>query len=378
MQGQLRSGGWTYSIQFDPKQRWQYDYRVNSAEASKARRERGASDRNTTTLDDDTTQAALRFLMEMDLELAFKDKAIHEAVEYGLQQLIAAQYPIGAWPQRFNRPPDAAKFPVLPARYPETWSREYPREPYYSHYTFNDNAQARTIELFFLAHEIYGRPEYLQAAMRGADFILLAQMPEPQPAWAQQYNARMEPAWARRFEPPAITGSESQSVLRTLILAYGYTGDRKYLEPVPRALAYLKQSRLPDGRLARFYELKTNRPLYFVRDTYELTYDDSNLPTHYSFKVESRLDAIEEAYQEALRTPADKLKPRTARPRPGQARPSRDLEQQVRRVIDALDERGAWVECNKQSTLKAEQVIDMRTLIRNVDTLARYLGTRDS
>lgn len=378
IQGQLQSGGWTYSIHFDPKQRQRYAYRADNAPAKPTGRDRGANDRNVTTLDDDTTQSAVRFLMEMDLELKFQDQAIHEAVEFALKQLIAAQYPNGAWPQRFDQPPDAEKFPVLQARYPETWPREFPRESYYNYYTFNDNAQARTIELFFLAHEIYGREEYLQAARRGADFILLAQMPEPQPAWAQQYNARMEPAWARKFEPPAITGSESQSILRTLILAYRYTGDRKYLEPIPQAVAYLKKSLLPDGRLARFYELTTNRPLYFVRDTYELTYDDSNLPTHYSFKVESRLDAIEEAYQEALRTPADKLKPRTARPRPGQARPSRDLEQQVRRVIDALDERGAWVECNKQSTLKAEQVIDMRTLIRNVDTLARYLGTRDS
>ena len=52
---------------------------------------------------------------------------------------------------------------------------------------------------------------------------------------------------------------------------------------MPPALAYLKKSLLPDGRLARFYELKTNKPLYFTK-TYELTYDDSDMPTHYSFK----------------------------------------------------------------------------------------------
>jgi len=378
VQGQLQSGGWTYSIDFDPKQRQRYAYRVDNAPAKPMGRDRGANDRNVTTLDDDTTQAAVRFLMEMDLELEFKDQAIHEAVEYALQHLIAAQYPNGAWPQRFDRPPDAAKFPVLQARYPESWSRAFPREPYYNYYTFNDNAQARTIELFFLAHEIYNRPEYLQAAARGADFILLSQMPEPQPAWAQQYNARMEPAWARKFEPPAITSSESQSILRTLILAYRHTSDRKYLEPIPRAVAYLKKSLLPDGRLARFYELKTNRPLYFVRDTYELTYNDSNLPTHYSFKVESRLDAIEAAYQEALNTPAEKLKPRTVRPSPTKERPSRSLEQQVRQLIGSLDDRGAWLESNDRRTLQAKRVIETRTLIRNLDTLSRYLGTRDN
>ena len=69
---------------------------------------------------------------------------------------------------------------------------------------------------------------------------------------------------------------------------YRVTGDKKYLEPIPRALAYLKKSRLPDGRLARYYELKTNRPLYMTRDgdEYSLTYDDSQ--TARPLRLESR------------------------------------------------------------------------------------------
>jgi hypothetical protein len=59
------------------------------------------------------------------------------------------------------------------------------------------------------------------------------------------------------------------------------------LEPVPRAIAYLKRSRLPDGRLARFYELRTNRPLYFTKD-YKLTFSDADVPTHYAFKSTTR------------------------------------------------------------------------------------------
>ncbi|MDG1896446.1 MAG: hypothetical protein P8J37_16205 [Fuerstiella sp.] len=39
------------------------------------------------------------------------------------------------------------------------------------------------------------------------------------------------------------------------------TNDRRYLEPVPPALAYLQRSVLTDGRLARYYELRTNRPI---------------------------------------------------------------------------------------------------------------------
>ena len=33
---------------------------------------------------------------------------------------------------------------------------------------------------------------------------------------------------------------------------------------------------------------------------YSLTYDDSKLPKHYGWKIESRLDAIEQAYKAAI------------------------------------------------------------------------------
>ena len=37
-----------------------------------------------------------------------------------------------------------------------------------------------------------GDDTYLEAAKRGGDFLVLAQLPEPQPGWAQQYNFDME------------------------------------------------------------------------------------------------------------------------------------------------------------------------------------------
>src|SRR5210317_2163203 len=107
------------------------------------------------------------------------------------------------------------------------------------------------------AEEIYGDPKYRDAAEKAGNFILLAQMPEPQPAWAQQYDFEMHPTWARKFEPPAVTGGESQGVLRTLLMLYRNTGESKFLEPIPRAIDYLRRSRLSDGRFARFYELES-------------------------------------------------------------------------------------------------------------------------
>lgn len=367
VRGQLRSGGWDYRIEFDPQRRQRYAYRVDPPSE-------GSRQRNTSTLDDNTTQAALRLLMRLDKTLDFDDAKIHEAAQFGLSALLSVQYPNGAWPQRFERPPNAREHPVNKASYPESWSRIFPGRGYSGDYTFNDNAIGDVIEVMFEARRTYGAEEYRASAERCGDFILLAQMPQPQPAWAQQYDADMHPAWARKFEPPAVTGGESQGVLRTLLQVYRETGDKKYLEPIPRAIAYFRRSRLPDGRLARFYELKTNKPLYFTRK-YELTYNDDDTPTHYSFKAGNGIDSIERAYQQLL-----KLDPKQLQPPPSTVRtkPSQSQMRQVRSVIAALDGQGRWVEDGRLRYHGADdptrRVIDCRTFIQNVRILSAYLA----
>jgi hypothetical protein len=244
-----------------------------------------------------------------------------------------------------------------------------------SYYTLNDNTLADTLALMFEAAEIYGDKRFAEAGRRGGDFLILAQMPAPQPAWAQQYNARMEPAWARKFEPPAVTGGESQGAIRILMEVYRQTGDKKYLEPIPRALAYLKQSTLPSGRMARFYELETNKPLYFTKQ-YELVYTDDDLPTHYGFITSSNLRRIGADYERLLATDPAKLKPAK---KPEKNEPSGALTNAARAAIDALDTRGAWVEKGKLKSetdpdAKAERIITTGTFIKNVETLSRFVA----
>src|SRR5690606_5744361 len=111
-------------------------------------------------------------------------------------------------------------------------------------YTINDSTLRDLIRTMLLAHEIYGDERFLASAKKGGDFLMLAQMPAPQPAWAQQYNFAMQPTWARRFEPPGVSGGESQQVMQTLIELALYTGDPRYLEPLPRAIEYLRASLL--------------------------------------------------------------------------------------------------------------------------------------
>ena len=90
------------------------------------------------------------------------------------------------------------------------------------------------IDTMLLAHRVYQDDRYLDAARQAGDFLILAQMPDPQPAWAQQYDAQMHPVWGRKFEPPAISGGESQEILFALMRLYAATGEKISSNPSPR------------------------------------------------------------------------------------------------------------------------------------------------
>jgi hypothetical protein len=385
VKGQLCSGGFDYSIEFRPAERAKFPYRAdNNCAPGKA------TLKTVTTLDDNVTQACTRLLMRIDKALKFEDKAIHEAARFALDSLIQAQYPNGAWPQRYLQFPDPAKHPVKRASYPATWPRKWPGDNYQLLYTFNDNSIVDAIDTMLEASRIYNEPRYRASAEKGGGFLLLAQMPDPQPAWAQQYDADMHPAWARLFEPPSVTGGESQGILRMLLVLYRETGDRKYLEPVPRALAYLKRSALPpvanpseirrrvrgDVVLARFYELQTNRPLYITKGTqirarglnvgredgYELSYTDESVITHYGVLVSgSELAAIEKEYLSVSKADPSSIR----RPdnlhglSPWSERQSRSTPkpEAVQSILSSIDARGAWTQ---QGIIgKADRVISV-------------------
>lgn len=370
IRGQLQSGGWYVSIDFDPQARRKIAYRADSPA--------GKSDKlaNRTTLDDNKTQSSVLFLMRLDAATEFKDAKLHEAAIYALDGLVKAQCPNGAWPQQFDGPCDPAAFPIVKASYPETWSRTHPGDKYLSHYTFNDGNIGHVIRLLLEASRTYGESQYRAAAEKAGDFIRLAQMPAPQPAWAQQYDAAMHPAWARKFEPPSITGGESQDNILTLVELFRATGEKRFLEPVPAALAYLKNSQLEGGKLARFYELQTNKPLYFTKQ-YELTYDDGDVPTHYGFQVSSKLQQLQKSYEAAL---AETVPATIPAPQPKRVKWSRGVAAEAKKLSAALDDRGAWVEEGRLKNFgdddPTRRIITTRTFVENALTLARAAAAK--
>lgn len=265
--GQLESGGWTYVIEFDPKLRPQWAYRVDAARDAVDFKSR----KNTTTFDDNNTQGVLQFLMRF-LDVATnlppeELKPVRAALDFGLARMVDAQYPVGAWPQRFTgQTYDPAKHPIRAASIQSNWPRQWPRADYGGFYTLNDNTQSDCIRTMLQAHRHTGADRFLAAARRGGEFLVRAQLPEPQPAWAQQYNHQMEPAWARAFEPPAVCAGESSGVVRTLGQLYLETGEQKFLQPIPAFIAWAQRSQIAPNRWARLYELGTNKPIYGDRD----------------------------------------------------------------------------------------------------------------
>ncbi len=357
--GQLKSGGWTNVIDYNPRGR-----------VSQYRNGRGGG-KNNSSFDDGQSQSAIRLLIHVDKALGFKHDAIHEAAKVGLNALLGAQFPNGAFPQVWTKP--VTRQEILKASYPDyDWRSEGRIKNYWDMYTLNDDVCGYIAETLIDAYHIYNDERFMAALKRLGDFLILSQMPDPQPGWTQQYNYEMKPIWARKFEPPAISGDESQEAIETLMEIYRVTKDRKYLEPIPRSIAYLKRSLLRDGRLSRYYELKTNRPLYMFRrgDVYTLTYDDSKLPKHYGWKIESRLGEIAKQYYNLKRN-VPSVKRRT----------SVNLEEQVRNIVSSLDRQGRWMSIYRGEGLVGQpkfkldsSYISSAVFSRNIELLSEYLN----
>ena len=363
--GQLKSGGWTNSIDFDPKSKLAGLYRNGRGKG-----------KNNSSLDDDQSGSALRFLVRLNQALKGKDRRISEALEVGLKSLLDAQFPNGAFPQVWTKPVE--RYPIVNAQYPEyDWKTENRIKNYWDLYTINDNVTGSVARTLIVAHQASGKKIFLDRLKRLGDFLIRAQMPIPQRGWAQQYDYQMRPVWARRFEPPALGSDETQETIETLLLISVYTKDVNYLPPIPGALRWLEKSKLNKGDLARYYELKTNRPLYMNRNgkNYFLTYSDKNLPSHYGWKIRNRTSEIRDLYEKVKANQLDFEELLNEVDGKYQSSTNKICE-----IVDSLDSKGRWVTLYKNQKLvgqpkfaRNEAFLSSRVFADNVKRLSNYL-----
>ncbi|MDZ4852996.1 MAG: pectate lyase [Pirellulaceae bacterium] len=359
--GQVKSGGWRNAIDFDPKG-------TNAAQYRNGKGNNKGS--NSSSLDDGQTQSALQFLTLADKALGFENATIHESVAIGFRALLEAQFSNGGFPQVWTGPVTSQK--PTQANYPEyDWRTEGRIKNYWDMYTLNDNTTGYIAQALVEASHVYQDAKYKEALKRLGDFIILAQMPDPQPGWAQQYNFAMQPIWARKFEPPGVSGDETQEAIETLMLIYRETNDARYLAPIPKALQWLRKSMLPGNLLARYYELKTNRPLYMERvgEKYSLTYDDQRLPEHYRWKTESRVELLEKRLQQCKAGKIEEAKPSQA-----------ELTRQAASIVKQLDVDGRWVTTFSGERLvgqpkftAGDRYLSSQIFSKNLTALAEFL-----
>ncbi|MFO1486052.1 MAG: hypothetical protein U1F71_22005 [Verrucomicrobiaceae bacterium] len=396
---QLASGGWDYSGHFDAKGRESKLYRRDVdgkllPTPSASGREAGwhnwkrQDKKNYSTYDDDVSQAATRLLVRVDHALGGKDAEIKEAADFALHTIIMTQYPAGGWSANFDdapaAPPPDSMYPVKAGNYPADWPRKWPKD-FSGCYVLNDNTHATLMATLLLAWQLRGDQKYLDAAKRGGDFLVTAQMPDPQPAWGQQYNAEMQPVWSRQFEPTAICGRESQAAMWALLKLAAATGDKKYLASVAKAITYLRTVLLPGNQVARFYELQTNKPLYFERGPggkgFELTYSDKKASSNYGWKWDSELDALQSFGSKVSR--GEKVEfPRVEKERWS----SPPTDQDTATILKEMkpdgswsatdDERGIMRDASGKKTKPAGGVIYSLDFVQNVKALSTWLKTQ--
>ncbi len=249
--GQRPGGGWHYMIDFEPRgvQEW---YRDHASKFKWGMEEQRFFNGNA-TFDDGNSQSATRFLLR--LYLVRKDPRFKAPLLKALNFILRAQYPNGAFPQRFP-----LHYDFIHDGFPD----------YTPYYTLNDGAMVATVRVLVDAYENLGDKRYLESARRAVDFFIAVQGPEDQAAWAEQYHPdTMRPEKARTHEPAGFVIRESEQVIETLETFYKMTGDRRYLRPIPGCLAWfdrvnneaLELKRVP----ARYYEPGTNLPIYVLR-----------------------------------------------------------------------------------------------------------------
>ena len=228
------------------------------------------------TIDNKATTTPMRYLALMTQ--ATGEAKYKKSFLRGLDYLLAAQYANGGWPQFY------------PLR----------DRGYYSEITYNDNAMMNV--LFLLRDVAEGENPYefvdaehrartATAVEKGIDCILKTQIKVEGKltAWCAQYDEKtLQPAWARNFEPPSLSGDESVDIVDFLMeiknpkpeIIAAIEGAMAWFDAVQISGLRYHRGIAADGQRdgwtepdpsaeplwARFYEIGTNRPIFVGRD----------------------------------------------------------------------------------------------------------------
>jgi hypothetical protein len=200
-----------------------------------------------TTLDDDVTSGPIRLLLALWQETGVE--RYRTAAERGLDLLLHAQLPSGAWPLTWR------------AAWVRALSPSFEDLP-----SLNDAATASVITAMLAGATTLGRDDLLDAARRAGDWLIRVQAAAPHAGWAQQYDAAGEPAAGRRFELPALASWETRYAVEALLALAAATGDARFCAPVPAALRWLADTAIGPDCWARYYDPASGEAFFAAAD----------------------------------------------------------------------------------------------------------------
>lgn len=228
------------------------------------------------TIDNNATTTQISYLARV--YSASSCSKYGDAALGGIEYLLEAQYDNGGWPQIY---PDADGYPA--------------------HITFNDDAMVHVLNLLSdvgaRAGEFAFADDTLAATAtaaveRGIGCILATQIviDGTKTGWCAQHDeVTLEPAQARTYELPSLSGSEGADLVRFLMTIENPSPE--IVEAIQSAVAWFEAVKITGIRIqetvdatqetgedrvvvedpsappiwARFYELGTNRPIFSSR-----------------------------------------------------------------------------------------------------------------
>lgn len=272
------SGGWNYLYDFageESTRRWYDTIGKNGWRLEEFHHFYGNA-----TFDDAGTSEASQFLLRMYVER--RSSRLRAAVDKALSFVLDSQYANGGWPQRFPLTNEAGL---------------HGRADYTRQITFNDDVAGENIKFLLMVYQTLGDERALAAIRKAMDVFVATQQPAPQAGWGLQHDVQtLAPIGARTYEPDALTTHTTVNNISQLLNFYQWTGERRFIERVPEALAWLESVRLRDDQVQiagrhypTFIEMGSNkarivhrRGSNVVNGEYYWDYDVAQPITHYS------------------------------------------------------------------------------------------------
>jgi hypothetical protein len=169
----------------------------------------------------------------------------------------------------------------------------------FGHPALNDAVTPQAMADLFVIWCVTGDERYLQAAIKGGQWIIDAQAKGPSFGWADQYDEQNNFIWMRNFEPPAVSMQAVGAATWGLCLVYDLTGDERYLEPLRKALRWLDT--VPEAdRGWLWYDPQTGVPV--------VAYDNEMLPVTHPKSIEKIIPRLASHYGVKTRWPGDRVR----------------------------------------------------------------------